>query len=110
MRLLHFKRTVGFEFLLTFENGETIEVDLQPLLGAYLSEEHVASARIDPDWGCLEFRHGSVDIAPSTLYRFATSHRKVASRLLDSGKRAEMPGLGLNSERATGGEPSRRLI
>ena len=39
MRLLHFKRTVGFEFLLTFENGETIEVDLQPLLARIIQEK-----------------------------------------------------------------------
>jgi hypothetical protein len=29
------------------------------------------SHRIDPDWGCLEFNHGQVDIEPQTLYRFA---------------------------------------
>ncbi len=101
MRLLHFERTTGFEFLLTFENGETVEVDLQPLLSPYLSEEHLASARIDPDWGCLEFRNGSVDIAPGTLYRFATSHRKAINSHTDSGGRAEEPGLGLSSERAS---------
>jgi hypothetical protein len=27
--------------------------------------------RIDPDWCCLEFNHGQVDIEPQSLYRFA---------------------------------------
>ncbi len=73
MKLQRFERRSGFEFLLTFENGETVEVDLQLLIGAYLSEEYLTSAHIDPGWGCLEFRNGAVDIAPNTLYRFAVS-------------------------------------
>lgn len=88
MRLKHFARKARFDFFLAFENGETVEVDLQPLLGAYLAEEHLASAQIDPDWGCLEFRNGSVEIAPSTLYRFAVSHRNSAIGNVDFGGRA----------------------
>jgi hypothetical protein len=65
----------GFIFSLRFANGESARVDLQPLIGAYVSEEHLASARIDPDWGCLEFCAGAVDISPATLYRYAVGHR-----------------------------------
>jgi hypothetical protein len=74
MKLKSFQNT-GFEFVLTFADGETIRVDLQPLIEAHVSEEDLASARIDPDWGCLEFRNGAVDIDPTTLYRFASNHR-----------------------------------
>jgi hypothetical protein len=74
MKLQSFRNT-GFEFTLTFAGGETVAVDLRPLIGAHLKEEDLASARIDPDWGCLEFRNGTVDIDPTTLYRYATGHR-----------------------------------
>jgi hypothetical protein len=29
------------------------------------------TGEIDPEWGCLQFQQGSVDIEPSTLYRYA---------------------------------------
>nr|VFK12382.1 MAG: Protein of unknown function (DUF2442) [Candidatus Kentron sp. LPFa] len=74
MKLQRFQNT-GFEFSLLFADGETILVDLQPLIGAHVLEEDLASARIDPDWGCLEFRNGAVDIEPTTLYRYAANHR-----------------------------------
>jgi hypothetical protein len=74
MKLQSF-RNKAFTFSLTFADGESAEIDLQPLIGEHVSENDLTSARIDPDWGCLEFRGGTVDIAPETLYRFAVSHR-----------------------------------
>ncbi|MCB2262336.1 MAG: DUF2442 domain-containing protein [Candidatus Thiosymbion ectosymbiont of Robbea hypermnestra] len=74
MKLQSFQNT-GFEFSLLFANGEIILVDLQPLIGAYISEEDLVSAQIDPDWGCLEFRNGAIDIDPTTLHRYATHYR-----------------------------------
>ena len=70
MKLLSFRNN-GFTFSLKFANGESVEVNLQPLIGDHVSGEDLASARIDPDWGCLEFCGGAVDIAPQTLYQFA---------------------------------------
>jgi hypothetical protein len=70
MKLKSFEN-IGFQFSLTFVNGRTLQVNIQPLLGAYLSEQELTSARIDPDWGCLEFCDGAVDIEPMTLYRYA---------------------------------------
>jgi hypothetical protein len=74
MKLQSFENS-GFTFSLTFANGDSADVDLQSLIGEHVSEKDLASARIDPDWGCLEFCGGTVDIAPETLYRFAISRR-----------------------------------
>ena len=71
MKLTRFERGAGFEFALTFENGERVTVNLEPLIGKYLSPDELASGEIDPDWGCLQFQDGSVDIDPTTLYRYA---------------------------------------
>ncbi|MBK1706923.1 DUF2442 domain-containing protein [Halochromatium glycolicum] len=71
MKLIRFKHIARFEFSLTFENGKTANVDLEPLVGNHLSAEQLGSAEIDPEWGCLQFAGGSVDIEPKTLYRFA---------------------------------------
>jgi hypothetical protein len=40
------------------------------LIGSFITEDALHTARIDPDWGCLEFNHGAADIEPKTLYRF----------------------------------------
>jgi len=71
MKLQHFEQREGYRFVLAFETGESREVDLEDLLGAYVSLADLATARIDPDWKCLEFRDGQVDIDPATLYRYA---------------------------------------
>lgn len=71
MKLATFEQGAGFEFTLTFENGERAAVDLEPLIGNHISVEELASGEIDPDWGCLQFQGGSVDIEPTTLYRYA---------------------------------------
>jgi hypothetical protein len=71
MKLKQFKQIQGYRFLLVFQNGESRETDLQALIGDYVSLELLNTARIDQDWGCLEFKEGLVDIAPKTLYHLA---------------------------------------
>lgn len=56
---------------LTFVNGQTLQVNIKSLIESYLGEQDLTSARIDPDWGCLEFCDGAVDIEPMTLYCYA---------------------------------------
>ena len=73
MKLQNFQNS-GFEFSLGFENGQSIKVNLNPLIGKYISKQDLASARLDSEWGCLEFCDGSVDVDPSTLYRYAVDH------------------------------------
>lgn len=71
MKLIAFERRVGFEFALTFDTGERVTVDLEPLIGNHISTEELSTAEIDPDWGCLQFQEGNVDVEPITLYRYA---------------------------------------
>jgi hypothetical protein len=56
--------------LLTFENGEVKEADLADLIGQHVLLDALNTPRIDPEWGCLQFNDGSVDIEPKTLHRF----------------------------------------
>jgi len=74
MKIKHFEHLGGYHFLLTFENGETKETDLENLIGHHVSLDALNTARIDPEWGCLEFNDGRVDIEPKTLYQFATAN------------------------------------
>jgi hypothetical protein len=71
MKLTKFKQETGFVCALTFENGEHITVNLEPLIGNFISAEQLGSGEIDPEWGCLQFQEGSIDIEPATLYRYA---------------------------------------
>lgn len=71
MKLIAFKHLSSYRFLLTFENGETLEADLQALIGHHVDLDALDTARLDADWGCLEFNGGTVDIEPKTLFRFA---------------------------------------
>lgn len=73
MKLKHFEHHDAYRFLLTFENGETRDVDLLNLVGQHVTEDLLHTARIDPEWGCLEFLNGSVDVEPKTLYRYANA-------------------------------------
>jgi len=41
------------------------------LIGKHVSLDQLNTAHIDPEWGCLEFNAGFVDIEPKTLYQFA---------------------------------------
>ena len=76
MKLKLFKHCNSYRFLLTFENGEVEEVDLIDLIGQHVTLDALNTARIDPEWGCLEFNGGRVDIDPKTLYRFATAEHR----------------------------------
>lgn len=73
MKLKHFERHAGYHFLLTFENGEVKEADLADLIAQHVPLDILVTARIDPEWGCLEFNGGRVDIEPKTLYQFANA-------------------------------------
>jgi len=70
MKLKNFEQQDGYRFKLFFENGEVKEVDLKTLIGSHVALEALNTARIDTEWGCLEFKNGSVDIEPKTLYRY----------------------------------------
>ncbi|ADL55744.1 DUF2442 domain-containing protein [Gallionella capsiferriformans] len=74
MKLRQFEQQQNYIFGLTFANGEFIETDLTPLIKDHVNATELASARIDQDWGCLEFKDGAVDIEPDTLYKWAKSH------------------------------------
>ena len=73
MKLTHFKQIDAYNFALTFANGETKQADLKDLIGLHVALDALKTARIDPDWGCLEFNNGRVDIEPKTLYEFASA-------------------------------------
>lgn len=75
MKLTTFEQRDGFRFALTFDNGDRATVDLEPLIGDHISVDELGSAEIDPDWGCLQFQGGMVDIEPTTLYRYAMHSR-----------------------------------
>ncbi len=66
--------------MLFFANGEIFTVDIHQLIGKYVSEDDLNSARIDSEWGCLEFRNGIVDIDPVTLYRYAIQYGESTQR------------------------------
>jgi hypothetical protein len=72
MKLKHFEHLEAYCFVLTFDNGEIKKTDLKDLIGHYVALKDISTARIDSDWGCLEFNNGMVDIEPKTLYEFAT--------------------------------------
>ena len=70
MKLQYFQHKANYVFDLQFSDAYRTEVDLAPLLQPYLSENALHSAQIDPDWGCLTFNNGMVDIELKTLYRY----------------------------------------
>lgn len=61
-----------YRFSLQFADGKSCQCDLEPLLANHLQIDDLGTMHIDPEWGCLEFLQGRVDIAPATLYRFAS--------------------------------------
>lgn len=75
MKLRDIEQRDGYRFRLVFENGEAWEADLKDLIGQHVPVEALPTARIDPDWGCLEFLDGRADVEPKTLYRFVCSQR-----------------------------------
>ncbi len=69
MKLIEFTHQ-GYIFNLSFSDGRCFEVDLSELIQQHVSENQLSTAQIDPDWGCLEFNQGNIDIEPSTLYNY----------------------------------------
>lgn len=76
MKLVSFKHQQGYLFTLTFENGEIKDADLKILIEKYVSPNNLNTAQVNPEWGCLEFNNGVVDIEPKTLYYYATRQSK----------------------------------
>lgn len=79
MKLKHFQHLDAYSFVLTFENSEVVQADLKDLLSNYVTLDELGSARIDSDWGCLEFKNGMVDIEPKTLYQFVSGKHSQAA-------------------------------
>ncbi len=73
MKLKEAQNISGYKFLFVFENGEQKEANIEPLISKYVSKEETNTAHVDEEWGCLEFKNGSVDIEPKTLYTFVKS-------------------------------------
>ena len=70
MKLTAFNYLGDYKFKLQFENGDVKEADLKELIASKVSLKQVRTARLDPDWKCLEFNNGMVDIEPKTLFNF----------------------------------------
>jgi hypothetical protein len=70
MKLSQIKHQEDYKFLVTFENGEESVVDLRSLISNYVARNELKTAKIDQEWGCLEFKGGEVDIEPKTLYAY----------------------------------------
>lgn len=68
MKLKSFEQQKGYFFKLVFENGEVKEANLENLIGSHVDLSTLKTARIDSEWGCLEFKNGAIDIEPKTLY------------------------------------------
>ena len=74
MKLLQFKDLGGYHFSFVFEEDRFPDTDLKPLISEKVGLADLGTARIDEDWGCLEFKGGNIDIEPETLYRFCQQH------------------------------------
>lgn len=74
MKLKQIKHQHDYEFLLTFVNGETANVDLKTLISSHVKPQEIHTAYINQEWGCLEFNGGKVDVEPKTLYQFTKNH------------------------------------
>ena len=70
-----FQQQNGYIFLLSFENGKTQQTDLTELIAHHVSIDDLKTARINPEWKCLEFKDGMVDIEPKTLYQYAMKNK-----------------------------------
>ena len=70
MKLIKFTYQKNYKFILFFENGKKKESDLKKLIEKHVSLQQIKTAKINLDWGCLEFNNGMVDIEPKTLYNY----------------------------------------
>ncbi|NOQ64502.1 MAG: DUF2442 domain-containing protein [Methyloprofundus sp.] len=80
MKLIKFTQQTDYQFILFFENGMSKECDLKELIEKHVSVQQIKTAKINAEWGCLEFNNGMVDIEPKTFYNYAygIKHQKVA--------------------------------
>jgi hypothetical protein len=81
MKLKTFKQKCGYEFIFIFENGEQKHSDIKGLVAQYLKPDELQTATINHEWGCLEFKNGTVDIEPHTLYKYCVAHNLPMSTL-----------------------------
>jgi hypothetical protein len=70
MKLKQFENLGSYNFIFIFENGEKIKKNIKELISPKVALEELETARIDEDWGCLEFKNGMIDIEPKTLYKY----------------------------------------
>ena len=77
MKLSSFDYLGGYKFRFQFENGDIKEADLKELISSKVSDNELASAKINPDWKCLEFNNGMVDIEPKTLFHFCNKQQQL---------------------------------
>jgi hypothetical protein len=75
MKLREIEHKKDYCFLTKFENGEVIISDLKNLISKFVEPNEVKTAKINNDWGCLEFKNGAVDIEPKTLYHYAKNQQ-----------------------------------
>ncbi|MGD9888284.1 MAG: hypothetical protein AB7S56_03345 [Halothiobacillaceae bacterium] len=78
MKLTALQHKYAYVFDLGFDGEWVFNVDLKPLVGAYIAEEELNTAAIDADWGCLVFKDGRVDVEPRTLYKFVLATHQSA--------------------------------
>ena len=76
MKLKSFQQKHEYEFLFTFENGEKKQSNIKELVVKYLQPDELKTAKINDDWGCLEFKDGTVDIEQKTLYHYCETHNQ----------------------------------
>lgn len=74
MKLKTFEQKCDYEFIFVFENGEQKYSDIKGLVAKYLKPDELKTATINNEWGCLEFKNGTVDIEPNTLYKYCEVH------------------------------------
>jgi len=79
MKLINYKNLNNYNFYLEFENQIRGEVNLEKLLSKHLSLDELSSVNLNQEWGCLEFKGGTVDIEPKTLYKFFESQNPLAT-------------------------------
>jgi len=58
MKLMKFKNKEDYIFDLEFENGMSRHIDISGLIKEKVTQSELKTARIDKDWGCLEFKNG----------------------------------------------------
>jgi hypothetical protein len=64
MKLIDFKNTKDY-----FK-----DINLKNLIDKKIKITDLKTAKINSEWGCLEFKNGLVDIEPKTLYKFCSEN------------------------------------